>query len=137
MSAVLMGKVIYDSVNENESNLSPGTFNLLKRLPKIFPFPPPKASTYAEIKNELLFSSNSRQKVTFIDVEKSLRQALDKAGYAEISYFLIPAGFALVTRLEQINADGTPKSKEIRWLPIASKPRVFSMTDYLKPLVSG
>jgi hypothetical protein len=44
-----------------------------------------------------------------------LENAFDAAGYGELSYYRIPGGFALVSRLEQIRADGTPIDPPARW----------------------
>lgn len=41
-------------------------------------------------------------------VAESLAGALEKVGYSERSYFSVPGGFALATKLEQIYPDGRP-----------------------------
>jgi len=46
----------------------------------------------------------------------------------------VPDGFALVTRLEQINADGTPKPGDQRWVSGIQPLRRFSLGEYLAAL---
>ena len=72
-----------------------------------FPWPPPKASASSKVPDNFLRETETKQ--ILHDIDRRLALALDKAGYFEKSYFSVPDGFALVTRLEQINADGTPK----------------------------
>src|SRR5699024_3554153 len=85
---------------------------------------------------------------TFGEVAGRLGRSLRDAGYAEQQWFPIGAGyshgFALITRLERINEDGTPRMSErwsslypeaanLRWLeraremtlPAAGRYRVF------------
>jgi hypothetical protein len=60
--------------------------------------------------------------------------ALTVTGYVERSYYAVPEGFALVTRLEQINADGTPKMQPQRWSVEAPRLASFSLSGYLSAL---
>lgn len=103
---------------------------------KSFPFPPPKASTYVEIKRNLLFADSAKS-MTLAEVNDTLDQALTKAGYVEKSYYQVPDGFALVTRLEKINEDGSPKPEQARWVGAKEKQRIFSISDYLKQLFTA
>jgi hypothetical protein len=103
---------------------------------KNFPFPPPQASTYVEIKRNLLFADAAKS-MTLADVNDTLEKALTKAGYVEKSYYQVPDGFALVTRLEKINEDGSPKPEEVRWVGAKEKQRIFSISDYLKQLFTA
>jgi hypothetical protein len=73
---------------------------------------------------------------TLAAVAARLGAALDACGYAERAWFSIPGGFALVTRLEQINDDGTPKSGAARWA--AEPPRqIAGIRDYMRALFSA
>ncbi|MBV8774528.1 MAG: TonB family protein [Deltaproteobacteria bacterium] len=72
-----------------------------------FPWPPPKASARVVLPGRLFQESNQQLPLRAIDLK--LSTALESAGYLERSYFAVPDGFALVTRLEQIDIDGTPK----------------------------
>jgi hypothetical protein len=68
------------------------------------------------------------------DVEQKLRLALDTNGYTEVSYFAVPGGFAMVTRLEQYEEDGTSKVPPDRWSVDVLPLRTFSLSDYIRAL---
>jgi len=105
-------------------------------LPK-FPWPPPTPSTTAKIPRELMELASA--KTTFAEVSGHLEHALDEAGYGELSYYWVPNGFALVTRLEQFNEDGSPKDPPAaRWAVHAERSsQAFSLSDYLKALFTA
>jgi hypothetical protein len=71
------------------------------------------------------------------DIDFKLTTALDSAGYLQRSYYAVPDGFALVTRLEQINSDGTPKNGDQRWLTENEPLQSFSLTEYLTRLFTA
>ena len=97
-----------------------------------FPWPPPKASAYVIIPREFLVKTGTRTLLE--DIALKIEKALDTTGYAERSYYYVPKGFALVTRLEQIFSDGTPRNGVDRWSIDYSRQRVFSLSSYLKAL---
>lgn len=102
-----------------------------------FPWPPPKASGMAEIPRAF-FSSANDSTLRIADVNRQIMQALEACGYYEHSYFAVPGeGFALVTRIEQINADGTPKPDPDRWSVAVSAMQHFSLTEYLRALFTA
>lgn len=96
-----------------------------------FPFPPPKSSsTY-------VFSDKLFESCKFLnDVDQIISQALIVNGYSEKSYFSVPNGYALVTRIEKYNDDGTSVGSAERWKisPFQSK---FTISNYLKALLIG
>ncbi len=49
------------------------------------------------------------------DIAARVQSALAAAGYSEVSFYNVPDGFVIVTRLEQIERDGTAKSGAERW----------------------
>jgi len=99
----------------------------------MFPWPPPQASAFAIIPSQ--FSRKSiNEGVTLYDLERKIYHALDSSGYVEQSYYAVPGGFAIVTRLEQINPDGTPKEIPDRWATKVGPLRRFSLRAYLKAL---
>jgi hypothetical protein len=100
-----------------------------------FPWPPPRASALENIPKELLRKLEDKA-VTLSDVDLKLSNALEKCGYYEKSYFAVPDGFALVTRLEQINPDGTSKELPDRW-SIKVKSGNFSLYEYIKALFTA
>ena len=114
-----------------------------------FPWPPPRASATAEIPRHS-FSSQPGDILRLRDAEEALQAALESCGYFEMSNFSVPDGFAMVTRLEQINSNGTSKeppdrwaveAQPLRWAPprsFLSQPRSkFSLTKYLKALFNA
>ncbi len=99
----------------------------------LFPWPPPAASGTTPIPRELLVSRSGA--TTLSDVDTRLQTALEAAGYPRGSYFAVPGGFALVTRLEQINRDGTSKAPPDRWLSTGAPPTTdFTLLGYLRAL---
>ena len=49
------------------------------------------------------------------DVDKAISGALEENGYIEKSYFGVPDGFAMVTRLEKMLPDGRSATIPSRW----------------------
>jgi hypothetical protein len=98
----------------------------------LFPWPPPWASAIAEIPRNMLEAEHSLTQLR--DVDRKITEALEQSEYYESSYYAIPAGFALVTKMEQIEYDGTPKQGLQRWSlepwPLAR----FSLSNYLAAL---
>ena len=76
-----------------------------------FPWPPPTPTTQAVLDRTLL----ARNAATLGDVAERLTTALAGLGYSERSFYRAPGGFALATRLEQIEFNGTPKAEPLRW----------------------
>ena len=99
-----------------------------------FPWPPPKPTTRAAMERSLLARADG---ATLGDVARRLERALASVGYGERSYYAVPGGFALATRLEQITPDGTPKSDPQRWSTALPEQPVFSLGDYLRALFAA
>lgn len=100
-----------------------------------FQWPPPRASEeYVLPRN--VFGDGSRALV-FSDVDRILVAALKAGGYTARSYYSVPHGFALATRIEQINDDGTPKMPPARFALEPEQVSVFRPMDYLKALLNG
>lgn len=74
----------------------------LNQSQKIFPFPPPKDYTSYTLSGNVFKSSKNLQ-----DVHQELLKALTSCGYADLSYYSVPGGFAIVTKAEEINSDGS------------------------------
>ncbi|MCK4785602.1 MAG: hypothetical protein KAV87_17745 [Desulfobacteraceae bacterium] len=104
-------------------------------IPK-FPWPPPRASATAEIPARF-FSSQPSDVLRLRDVKRALQDALESCGYFEKSYYSVPDGFAMATRLEQINRDGTSKEPPDRWAVEVQRPREFSLKAYLVALFTA
>jgi hypothetical protein len=76
-------------------------------------WPPPRASMMRVVPNDLLGLPALGLRAA--DINEGLNRALSACGYFQRSYLLVPDGFAIVTQLEQINDDGTPKPPPERW----------------------
>jgi len=98
----------------------------------IFPWPPPAPSTDQVLARNLLTSPIVP--TTLSDVDSRLRTALSRAGYASRSYYAVPGGFALATRLERFDEDGRPASEEMRWKVGGVPLPEFTLSTYLKAL---
>ncbi|HZW82458.1 MAG TPA: hypothetical protein VFF14_03425 [Candidatus Deferrimicrobium sp.] len=103
------------------------------RLPE-FPWPPPKPSAIASLTLGSLRERTGTE-LTFHNVDARISQALVTAGYDEKSYFGVPHGFAIVTRLEQMNLYGYPDYSD-RWVSSLVPIRLtdFSIWKYLDAL---
>lgn len=101
-----------------------------------FPWPPPRASATQIIPLEF-FVGDEGQMPTLGFAAERIEAALGTAGYYERSYFHAPEGFALATRLERINGDGTPKAGSERWLIEMTPVSVFSPYEYLRALFTA
>ena len=106
--------------------------NNLAQYPK-FPWPPPPSSASSEIPTEFL-REPAVETLYLHDVEKKILDALNSAGYYEKKYFSVPGGFAMATRLEQINYDGTSKEGRQRWQTKVSSLQKFNFKQYINAL---
>lgn len=95
----------------------------------VFPWPPPTPSARLVIPSEVF----PRQE-TLGRASMYLESALNRAGYAEISYYIIPGGIAVVTRLEHIYPDGRPFESSERWLVDDESMQTLSLSAYVKEL---
>ncbi|HEX4638068.1 MAG TPA: hypothetical protein VH170_01130 [Chthoniobacterales bacterium] len=95
-----------------------------------FPFPPPQASASDEIPRELLVAEKTGPKLK--DVDAVLSRAFAKCGYGEKSFYAVPDGFAMASRLEQINDDGSFNAN--RWSLQTAAMKSFSIESYLHAL---
>jgi hypothetical protein len=101
----------------------------LSQIPK-FPWPPPEASASAKIPSEFLVEDSASLK----DVATRIEKAFNQAGYGEKSFYRVPDGFAMISRMEQFYPDGTPKELPDRWAAKVKPPRNFSLKSYLEAL---
>ena len=117
-----------------ESQLQLGNATLVSAIlvsPGGFPFQwPPKTWSAAKTLNRSYFDKCH----TLSDVDVKLTLALGMAGYSDQNYFAIPGGYVLVTRLEQIDAQGNPLKAAARW-QISTATPCFSLVAYLKALL--
>jgi hypothetical protein len=101
-----------------------------------FPWPPPQSSSRLVLLNSLLVSG--QQNPNLGNIDDRITAALLSAGYSERAYFAVPDGFAVVTKLEQINNDGTSKQPPARWVATDdSGPSSFSLSSYIRALFTA
>lgn len=91
-----------------------------------FPFPPPAASA-----QEVLPKSFFQKCKTLGDIDQKLSSVLSQQGY-EKAYFKVPNGFAIVSRLEQIQNDASPMQDPNRWAD--QIPPISSFSEYMSAL---
>lgn len=99
----------------------------------MFIWPPPKASASAIVPYKPSGSKKGKN-VTLGDVNNWLVETLEESGYVEKSFFSVPGGYAIVTRLEQIEKSGCPKPGNDRWLTEASSMQKLTLKNYLRAL---
>ncbi len=100
-----------------------------------FPFPPPMATATQTISPNIFQNHH-----TFGEVNETIVECIDESGYvsSKRQYYAVPNGYALVTQLEKINEDGSPRLGPERWeAKVKSTFKEFSILDYLKALVVG
>lgn len=100
-----------------------------------FQWPPPRASAEYVLPRSI-FGDDSRA-MTFSDADRVLVAALDAGGYSARNYYSVPHGFALATRIEQINDDGSPKMPPARFALEPEPVSILRPLDYLKALLRG
>jgi len=121
-------------------NIAPAPVPTAARRPApsmpTFPWPPPQASSRLVLANSLLVSG--QQNPNLGNIDDRITAALLSAGYSERAYFAVPDGFAIVTKLEQINNDGTSKQPPARWVATGdSGPSSFSLSSYIRALFTA
>lgn len=100
--------------------------------PPAFAWPPPRPSTRRTLARHLLTGSASAPTLEY--VSGRLQAALESNGYVEYSYYSVPGGFALATRLERIYPDGRSMAEPKRW-QVAHEPLTrFDLNEYLRAL---
>jgi hypothetical protein len=85
----------------------------------------------------LILGGTSAEGLRLEFVDRRLRESLNAAGYAESSYYVIPNGFAVVTRLEQIEPNGRPRAGQSRWSVELTRVYPFSLGAYLRALFTA
>ncbi len=102
----------------------------------MFPWPPPRASA-SQVVPLQFFTDAGNADLKLGAVEQQIRDALDATGYFERSYFATPQGFAIVTRIERINDDGSLKSVDERWSDTPGLGGNFDLSSYLRGLFTA
>ncbi len=66
------------------------------------------------------------------NADSHLRGVLSEAGYSELTYFVLDDGFAQVTRLEKIDAEGRADSGSDRFAGPSTRSRFACFAEFLK-----
>jgi hypothetical protein len=118
-----------NKASTKKSKIKPSNSNEAYVMPS-FPFPPPKASASHTFEENLFAKAEN-----LYEVSELIEGALKKSGYFEKSYYKIPEGFALVTRMEKMKPDGSPAAAEERWnINHKSTGSSFDLMSYFKSL---
>lgn len=139
VSQETLGQLIgLTTISESAPSTIPGSSTITMlggaRSYPTFRWPPPRASVVKEVPAELL---KVKEGPTLLkDVDRRISEALSSSGYFDSRYWAVPDGFALVTRMEQIESDGSPKQGLERWT-LDIRPVRFNLRDYLKALFTG
>ena len=118
---VLLKNSQHAAFSETEVN------EVLKNMP-VFTLPPPIPS--AEVNMEGYFSTCK----TLGQVDKMILNALNNTGYYSKKYYYTEGGYAIVTKMEQFNRDGSSKQGNARWSAKPIRNEDFSIINYIKAL---
>jgi hypothetical protein len=99
-----------------------------------FQWPPPRPSAMVVVPNTVLLHGTDIR--TLGSVAASLESVFEKTGYSERSFYSVPDGFALVSRMEQITVNGESRPGSDRWSTDMT-PHVFSLRSYLSTLFTS
>lgn len=100
----------------------------------VFPWPPPRASARERIPDH--FVRRPTGLTSLGHVAQRLEEAFDSAGYGTTGFYGVPHGFALASRLEQINPSGAPRANN-RFSVNVERRNLFSLRDYIQALFSA
>jgi hypothetical protein len=105
-------------------------------LPELFPWPPPEPSSLVVLDRDD-FVRPGRRMQTLEDIDVALRSALKDTGYPGGRYWGVRDGFALVTPIEQTDAEGTPLTSVARWSTQIAEMKNFTPAEYLRALLTA
>jgi hypothetical protein len=120
---------------ERSTNGHPSGEAAIASIPE-FKIPPPLASASQEVPRLLLVGDKT--KATLGDAETALNHAFEQCDYGDKKYYAlrdksgVRDGFALASRLEHINPDGT--ASEDRWSREVVPMRTFSIGEFVHAL---
>jgi hypothetical protein len=101
----------------------------------MLPWPPPSPSSQMVIDRNFLLEAGPT--TSLADVDGTIQAALSGAGYSGSTYWSVPGGFAIVTPLEQTDANGAPLGEQVRWIAAIAGMRAFSLSEYLRALFTA
>jgi hypothetical protein len=94
-----------------------------------FPWPPPQFSCESVIDRTPFAKAKQLR-----DVDLLLSKALESLQYGDKAYYLIPGGFVLVSRIEQIDKNGDALPPPGRWSVETASMKQFSWREYVRRL---
>jgi hypothetical protein len=106
----------------------------LLRFPKFSPWPPPEPTSRRVIPRALVTGRTAVG--TWGEVADRFDNALDRVGYTDLSYYAVPNGFAVATRVERIESDGAPAPETARWADVEEQ-RQWTLETLLRELVGA
>jgi hypothetical protein len=96
--------------------------------------PPPPSAIFSLNKKDCDLPNNDQSNITFGKVNSKLRKALMDNGYSDLNYYYIKGGFAIATKMEQIEENLFSKPQRYRWTEKNISPLSWDknvITDYL------
>ena len=98
-----------------------------------FPWPPPRYSAFTAIARDWVVPGDAP---VLGQVAARLELAFETAGFGESSYYRVPGGFALASRIEHIRADASAFAAPERWTVDTPKVRE-GFIDYIRALFNA
>jgi hypothetical protein len=119
------------NVGTTSSPVIVSSTNAPEARPALPPFPlnPPLASSRMQLPPFPMMQAHSPHSLG--EYDRAVSNALEQFGYVTKGYFYYPGGFALATRLEQIQPNGESLNPPDRFSKLPPVPKVFSF-DYLR-----
>ena len=100
------------------------------QLPQ-FDLPAPTPSATAVLSQ----SAFAPRPANLFELHERILKALNECGYFENAFYYVPRGFALVTRIEQIDDVGAPLEGRHRWdVNLITGMRKWTLAEYLRVL---
>lgn len=99
---------------------------------RVFPWPPPQPSgrLFLPATDDALARLAELEAPTLADADALIRSWLRPGGYEELGYYSLEGGFAVVTKWENIESSGRPKSAG-RWIQVEPTPSVWNPWNIL------
>jgi len=98
-------------------------------FPQFRPWPPPRPTDRMVLPPAFFIDDK-----TLGEVAKDLESAFVTQDYGYTSYYAIPGGFALVSRIEQVNPDGRSMQPPARWEADVHPPEINGIRDFIEAL---
>lgn len=118
-----------DEAGLAENDGCPGMNPIIKDRIGELVLPPPNPTVF-----DVLDASIFDGITTMNELNIKIRSALQENGYRANKYLFVENGFALITQLEQIDAEGKSVPEENRWITDVYKSKKFSIREFFKLL---